>query len=245
VPSPPLVINACVQIRLLQSVAGQGAVNVLHAIKPGTLVIDQTLANTVGAAIKGAYTTNMLPLMGPNTALVRVGLRDLTAANSTEFLDAGAATGVGAGTESLPAQDALCITLRTAQSGKSARGRVYLSGFSEAQNTSVGLAATTAVDGAVAFIVAIQTALAASNMNLAVASRPAYAFIDTRTWTLPTGTEVDTIGRGNARPGQARLVTIIQSRNAAWETQRRRNNGRGAQPTIFAASREVTLGQPA
>lgn len=245
-PSPPLVIANCVQVRLLGTAAAQGTVNVLHANKSGGLTITQALANTVGAAIKSAWSTRLGTFVSGSGSLVRVGLRDLSAANQTEFLDTGApAAGASVG-ESLPPQLALCITLRTAESGKSARGRVYLSGFTETDNVAGAAASTGLVTACVAFITDVQGALATNGLTLAVASRPALAYVDTRTWTLANGqTQIDTLSRVTAKTGRSLAVTTIQSRNAAWETQRRRNNGRGGTPTIFQEGFQVTVGEPA
>lgn len=233
-PSPPLVVTNAVQIRLLGTYGSNGVANVLHARKTAGTAITQTLANTVGAAIKSAWSAQIGALTSGSTSLVRVGLRDLTAANQPEFLDTGApAVGVVV-SETLPPQTALCVTLRTQFSGKSARGRVYVYGFTEAQNDPNGQATTAAVNAATAFITGIQSALATSQLTLSVLSRPSLAFVDTRTWTLANGqTQVDTLGRGSARSGGVEPVTIIQSRNNAWETQRRRNNGRGGLPSLL------------
>lgn len=232
-PSPPLVVTNAVQVRLLGTYSLNGVVNVLAARKTAGTTITQTLANTVGAAIKAAWTNRIGALCGSNTSLVRVGLRDLTAANQPEFLDTGAPVSGVLASEGLPPQTALCVTLRTAKSGKSFRGRVYVWGFTENENTATGVASTAAVNAATAFITDIQSALATSQLTLAVLSRPSFAVIETKTWTLNDGTtEEKVITRSPARAGGVEPVTIIQSRNAAWETQRRRNNGRGALPTL-------------
>ena len=100
-----------------------------------------------------------------------------------EFLDTGAqASGVGV-TEPLPAAVALCVTLRTAGAGKRFRGRIYVPGWSEAQNDANGLTASTASTAAVAFINAINTGLTPSNLALGVLSRPAFASITTKETT--------------------------------------------------------------
>lgn len=241
-PSPPLVVTNAVQVRLLGSYSLNGVVNVLAARKTAGTTITQTLANTVGAAIKSAWTSRIGALCGSNTSLVRVGLRDLTAANQPEFLDTGAPVSGALASEGLPPQTALCVTLRTAKSGKSFRGRVYVWGFTENENTATGVASTAAVNAATAFIGDIQSALSTSQLTLAVLSRPSLAFVDTRVWTLANGsTQTDVLGRGNANPGGVEPVTVIQSRNNSWETQRRRNNGRGALPTLVQTMSTIDL----
>lgn len=234
-PSPPLVVANAVQVRLMFSINNAGAFNVVHARKGGATTVTQALANAVGSAIKSAWSTNIGPLAYPGTGLIRVGVRDLTAPNQPEYLDTGAiAAGTGTG-DPLPANVASCVTLRTAMTGKSKRGRVYIGGFTEAQNDAAGNTATTAANAAVSFVQAVSAALLAQGLTFAILSRPSYAYVDNRSWTLPNGeTEVDVIGRGNARSGGLEDVTLIQSRNAGWESQRRRTNGRGGAPTIFS-----------
>jgi hypothetical protein len=241
-PSPPLVVPNAVQVRLLGLVGGQLAVNVLHAQKSGGLVITQTLTNTVGAAIKSAWTSRFGTLVTASGALVRVGLKDLTAANQTEFLDTGASVGGTAVGDTLPGQVAACVTLRTANSGKSARGRAYFGGFSETENVAGAVMSAAVAAAIVAFMQDVQSALTASTMTLGVLSRPAYAYVIEKTWTLPAGsTQTDTIGRGTARPGAILPVTLIQSRDTKWESQRRRSNGRGVPPTVFNGATTVEI----
>jgi len=232
----PLVIPNCVQVRLLWAISGTGGVNVLHAITTGSVVVNQTLANTIGSAIKAAYTARLSSLQGPGSAIVRVGVRDLRGPNLAEFLDSGAlVNGVGVG-DPLPSQLAACVTLRTANSGKSFRGRVYVGGFNEAQNDASGLTATAANTASVNFLADVQATLQANGMNLAVATRPAEAKVITETTNHNDGTTtVRTLSRQTAKNGLATAVTLIAARDAAWQTQRRRNNGRGAVPTALTS----------
>lgn len=237
----PVIAN-CVQVRLLWALVGNGTVNVLNASAPPGVVVNQTLANTVGLAIKNAFTANLGAKLSTSSALVRVGLRDMRVAAAPEFLDAGAAVfGTGAG-DSLPVQTAQVVTLRTAKAGKSFRGRVYLSGFLEADSGASGVAVGSLPVACVAFINAVNTALTSSGMKLAVASRPAERTTIVRTIFHNDGTTtVKTLSDVKAKPGGVEDVTIVQSRSDAFETQRRHNNGRGAVPSIFNADREVIL----
>lgn len=236
------VINNCVQVRLLLVVANQGAVNVLNALTTGNVTVDQTLANTVGAAIKTAWTNNLAALMPASSSLVRVGVRDLRVANSAEFLDGGAAVVGTAVGDALPAQDALVMTLRTAKSGKSFRGRTYIGGFGEGQNGPNGTAAQTAADGAVAFMTGVQNALVAAAMKLGVASRPAERKTIVETTFHNDGTStVRTISQTTAKSGGIEAVTLVQARDLRWDTQRRRNNGRFSAPTFAVASQSAAF----
>lgn len=236
------VIPNCIEVRLLWIINGQGAVNVLHATAPAGTVVNQALANTLGAAIKTAFTTNLGTLMSGGSALARVGLRDLRTANQTEFLDTGAVTG-GTGTgDPLPGSVAACATLRTALSGKSFRGRVYIGGFNETVNDSSGAASGASSTALVSFISAIQSAMTTSSLTMAVASRPAERYTIVKTTFHNDGsTTVKTLVNGNARAGAATPVTAVQVRSNSWESQRRRVNGRGAPPSLLTAVAEHTF----
>lgn len=233
-PAPPLVVPNAVQIRLMYGIAGNSAFNVVHARKLGTQIVTQALANLIGSAIKTAWTTHIGPLSNSGSGLSVVGVRDLTTKDQPEYLDTGAPVAGTGSVDSLPAANALCVTLRTKLTGKSNRGRVYVGGFNETQNDPSGVAATTATAGATAYVEAISDALDANGLTLAILSRPSYSYVDNRTWTFNTGdTETDVIGRGNARDGAIEDVTLIQSRNNLWESQRRRGNGRGTAATLL------------
>lgn len=232
----PLVIPSCVQIRLLWVLTGSGGVNVLHGVVTGSVVVNQALANIIGSGVKAAFTARLATFMnGTNVALARVGVRDLRGPNLAEFLDSGAIAGATGVTDSLPSQTAACITLRTANSGKSFRGRVYISGWDEAANDATGTTAVAANTAAVNFLADIQSLLRANGMDLAVATRPAEEQIITRTTNHQNGTTtVRTLSHQTAKNGLATPVTAIVARDAGWQTQRRRNNGRGAPPTLFS-----------
>lgn len=230
----PVIAN-CVQVRLLWVVGGQLAVNVLNSSAASGVVVNQALADTLGSAIKTTWTTNLAPRMVAGTSLVRVAVRDMRVPNSTEFLDGGAAvvgTGVG---DALPPNVAACITFRTAQSGKSFRGRAYIGGFSEAENTVGGLISTAASTGALNFFNGVKNNMTASNLTFAVASRPSEKVVVTRTTFHNDGTtSTKTLSTTTAKSGGVSAIIGLQSRDANWETQRRRSNGRGLPPTLFA-----------
>lgn len=223
--------------------SGQLAVQVIGARVSGSVTFNQALATTLGSAIKSAWTTNFAALCTSNTSLVRVAIRDMRTANQPEFRDlAAAVSGTATGTDPLPTQLAAVVTLRTALSGKSFRGRTYFGGFSEAQSDAAGRASAAVGTAITAFMTAVDSALTASQLDLAVLSRPAEAFTITKTTFHNDGTTTaDIIGRGNARPGAATPVTIIESRNTNWETQRSRANQRGAAPTSLDAAIRVEL----
>jgi hypothetical protein len=157
-----------------------------------------------------------------------------------EFLDTNPAVpGTGAG-DALPPQIALAITLRSSVAGKSGRGRVYLGGWNEASNAATG-DATSGVPGVgVAFINGIDTGLQPSALKLGVLSKPSYHITIVRTVFRTDGTtEVKTLSDQKAKPGGIVATTSVQSRDGQFETVRRRNNSRGAVPSL--ASDDVII----
>jgi hypothetical protein len=202
---PALAVPNAGQLRLVWTTGGaQSAINVLGVVNSGNVAITQAIANTVGAAVKAAISSSgMNARLHTSTALAAVGLRDVRSANQPEFLDSGAAVAGTGANNLMPPQTCLVVTERTANAGKRFRGRVYLSGFDSTQNTATGAAAAGTLTSAVAFITAIKSALVASGLDLGVISRP-----------NPAATPPDA--------GFISTVTLIQCRDAVWDTQRRR-----------------------
>jgi hypothetical protein len=189
--------------------------NVLGAIRTGSVTFNQALANALDTAIKSSWSANLAPRCATSFSLTSVGVRDINTPSNPEFIGSGAAV-VGTGTgDILPRQIALCVTLRTALTGPSHRGRVYINGFVEAENDVNQLASSAAQTGAVAFVNGIMTALGNNGLQLAVLSRPVEARV------IPAVPEITIPGR----PGQGLAVTVPVMRNGTWDTQRRRRGG--------------------
>lgn len=238
----PLVIPNTIQVRLLWTLSGSLGINVIHAIAPGAYAVNQTTTNTLAAAIKAAFTAQLAVRMNPSTAIMRVGVRDLRQPNQAEFLDSGAAAGGTTVEDMLPANVASAVTLRTAKSGKSFTGRVYISGFVESSNDQNGTTVSAAATAAVNFIVGVQSAMTGQGLQLAVASRPSEEKIVVETTNHNDGTTtLRTLSHTTAKAGQSTPVTLIQSRVPGWESQRRRTNGRGAAPSAFVAVASVEV----
>jgi hypothetical protein len=192
-----LVVPQAALMRLIWSLGGSPyAVNVIGVRKTGAAVIDQALANTVGAQVKAAFSSSgHTGSIGAQASLAQVGLRDISSPNNVEFLDGGAAVPGTDGSTLLPPQVAFVVTLRTARAGKSYRGRVYLPGFATGALAAGGLVNAGIRTSSVAFIEALRTGLPSNGLTLAVVSRK-----------LST-TEV---------------VTAAQGRDLVWDTIRGR-----------------------
>jgi hypothetical protein len=228
VKQPPLVVaNACI-VRTLWSFAVNGAVNV-YAARIGTAVINQALAEALGSAIKTSFTSAMGPSVTAATQLVRVGVRDIRAANLPEFRDTGPpVSGTALASDVLPKATAICITLRTAGSGKSHRGRTYIGGWDESHNDVNGNTLPAANTAAINFVGGIRSAMTANGLTMVVLSRPAFRETIVETSFDAAGNVLEThTTTHNARPGFITDVSALESRTAFWEYQRRRDNQRG------------------
>ena len=237
VKEPPLVVSNAAVVRVLWNIVAQIAINVYGARVGAGTTINQALADSLGAAIKAAFTGTVGPLMSNNTQLVRVTVRDIRTAGQPEFRDSGALVlGTGLG-DSLPPKEAACITLRTAGAGRSFRGRSYIGGFSEAENDANGLTVTAANTAAMNFVAGIRDAMTANGLTLVVLSRPSFREVRTVQTFDAAGALLEThTATHAARPGMINNVTMLEARDARWQTQRRRDNGRGGQAALASVA---------
>jgi hypothetical protein len=228
-PGPPMVVANAVQVRLRWLVQTETAFNVLNFRATSAVVVNQALADQVGTQVKLAFAAQWAAHTATGNSLQKVGIRDLRVASSAEFVDSGSASAGGAAADSLPPQNAVVVTLRTAKAGRSFRGRVYLPGLSELDNSPTGVTSTAANTAAAAFINDIATRLQPIGLTFAVLSRPSDASTTTKTTTHSDGTTtVKNLSVVTAKAGEINDVTLVQVRNNRTETQRRRNNARGA-----------------
>lgn len=220
-------------VRLYFTFQGQLGIMQLGMQVTGAPTFDQSLADQVGAAIKGHYTTHMVSQQANNVSLARVGTRDWRTPNKPEFRDQAAAVVGTAVGDPLPRSVALCVTLRTDEVGRSARGRVYFGGFPESANDSSALTLAAASTACTAFLAAVKTSLIPLGLTHAVISKPAEAYTIVKTTTHTDGTtSTDTLVKVNAKAGAVREVKVLEARTNTWESQRRRDNGRGGQAAI-------------
>jgi hypothetical protein len=231
--APPLQIANCALVRLLWSEGAVALINVLAASKPGTVVINQGLANTLGAAIKNDLTTSGLAnKLHSSISLQKVGIKDVSTPYNVEYFDTGAGVPGLATGDPLPTQTALVITLRTAKAGKSFRGRVYIGGWGELSNDPNHVCEPVSSAAALAFVNSINTSLIASGMHLAVASRPAEKVVTTVETIHADGTTSTKVTTLNARTGTTQDVVAVELRNSVWDSQRRRGAA-GSISTLF------------
>jgi len=122
------------QFNLLFSLDGQTVENVFHSRFASAP--DVTTLGLVGLAYKDWWVDNMAPILSPDISLVQVVAVDLTTdsgATATVITDLPHAGSNGE--SAVPNNVALCVSLRTANRGRSFRGRSYVAGLGESSVT--------------------------------------------------------------------------------------------------------------
>lgn len=209
-PTPLVISNAAV-LKLRWSGPSRTWLNVIGLIgNPALPTIDQALANAMHAGIAGAAGfQSLISLLASTVIFEGITLKNISVANQAEFVSVGTPLGGAGALEVLPLSNAAVVTVRTALSGKSFRGRTYFSGFDEGQNDATGRQAAAVNVAVVAAMTSIDSIAAGHTMRLAVLSRPQAAR------TIPARDIF-------FRPGTATVVSSFVARNSKWESQRRR-----------------------
>jgi hypothetical protein len=207
-----VVIPNCVQVRLIWTLPNTKVVyNVLHGRTAGAPAITQALAQAIYAALSAdGNTTSWRAQLNTGVSLTGLDLRSLHAIDQPTIQSTGAAlAGTGAG-GAIPPGDAFVVTLRTAQVGQHARGRVYLPGLDFSGLAAGGVASANTVTRAPLFITALQTAMSGQGLTMCLA-QPAR-----QQYTGSTGTTHP------ARGASTLDVTAIAARNNIIDHQRKR-----------------------
>lgn len=207
----PLQVPSSAVLKILWSAPNRNFQNVLGLRWTSAAVVpSQAMVDTIFTNIKAnAATTTLLSLMGSNVALFSISLKDINTPNQTEFTSTGAAaagTGVG---DTLSLSLAQVVTLRTPQSGKSFRGRMYFSGFTEAQNDATGRALAAVSTACTGWLTAWNTVLNGQGFAIAVLHRNSAGRTIPEKIIAPTS-------------GFSTTATAFLVRNTKWESQRRR-----------------------
>lgn len=207
-----VVIPNCIQVRLIWTLPnGKTVYNVMHGSVAGGFSATTAVADAIFTALKAhASWTAWRARLNTTVSITGVDLRDLRTANMPIVQSTtAAAAGTGA-SGAIPPGDAFCVTLRTANVGRGARGRVYLPGLDFSALAAGGVAAAGTVTDASGFITGVQSVCTASSVTLAIAN-PARA-----DYTGSTG------AHHAARSAAVLPVTSIVSRNNIIDHQRRR-----------------------
>jgi hypothetical protein len=185
---------------------GQRVENTLYF--EGSAGVSPSLATDLGDALIGWWDTNFKALTTDTMSLEEVYLTDLTSATSFTVSDTSGLPLAGTNvSDSSPNNVAHCVSFRTAQRGRSGRGRNYVGGITEAD-----------LDGSVISALARAAHVVAYDILVG-----AGAFVPGLQWVV-----VSRFTGGAPRTtGLAIPITNVLSVDAIVDSQRRRLPGRG------------------
>jgi hypothetical protein len=175
---------------------GQGYFfNILHLFYAAIADVDQAFADTVAGDLGSAFSSTDWHLaINDDVTLASITVRDLRAPDLPAF-DANVGIPGSSNADPLPAQIALVTTLRTTVGSRRGRGRIYGSGYTEAQNDS---------SGNVAPAVALAVSDGWNTFNAAI-----------------QGDDVGALGVFSKADDETREVVSL-STDTTWDSQRRR-----------------------
>lgn len=185
---------------------GQDILNMFHFSKP--TAINQSDLDGLASDVSNLWIANIMPLVSNQLVLTEVDAVDLTTQSGPESQFIVNPTVPGTLTSPmLPSNVALVLTKRTAKRGRSYRGRTYIAGATQAEESGPLEIGTATLSS---FLTAITTVLTDSTLAPFVAGVLSY-FLN----GVPRST------------GVLEPITAV-SANTQWDSQRRRLFGRGA-----------------
>jgi len=200
------------QIRLRFTMHGRDTNNIVFFRYPPASPPNQSRTNALATATATNFSANLAPRMGAQTIFQGVNIRDVNTAGQIEFIGSTTPQAGTAVVESMPNNVALCVSLPTGTTGPGGRGRLYLGGWSEAENDATGQISSAASTAAFNFCATLNNDVAAafgspSNWVVARRNHPAY--------TIPAVNVA-------AQAGQSNNVLNFLVRDTVWDSQRRR-----------------------
>ena len=209
----PLVIPQTCEVKLHWRLANfKQASNVFHAIIPDGFALDETVPTGIMDEITAsAGWADLNPFLSTETSLQSVEAKDLRAANLGGYISTSATITGTSAADSLPEGVALVVGLRTAQSGRSFRGRVYIPGFSTDALAADGRAAATVAGSAAEFVQAVKDAMSVVGLEMCIAHRGHAEYV-----SPSTGQTVPAEGAGSV------VVTQVRNTDGIFDSQRRR-----------------------
>jgi len=175
----PVVIPNCAEVKFIYSQGGMNITNVLHGNLTAAGPLNPSVAESIFSAVKAnTATTTWFGLLHTGFSFTRVEVKDLRTANQPGLESTGlplAGTGAGA---AAPQDCALCVTLKTAFSGKGFFGRTYLGGLTVNELADSRHWAGTISVPAIGFMNAMNSAMTAQGLPWVVAQRALQANTD-------------------------------------------------------------------
>jgi hypothetical protein len=208
----PIVIPSCVQLTIAWVLTNAKiGVNVMY----GTVAAGFTPTTAICDAIKtalssGAAWTALAVYFNTANGMQSVRLRDVrTANNPVVSSNTTPVLGAAAGPP-MPSEVAVVVTLRTAKTGASNRGRIYIPGWASGSQGTADTLTPAAVTALQTWASGIPAILTTNGLTLALGQPARAAYVGS------TGTSHP------ARIAQSTPVTALVVRNNTWDSQRRR-----------------------
>jgi hypothetical protein len=212
-PTPsPIVIPNVLRVGLHHTFTGGQFSYQLHMAQTTAGPLNPNFAEALFSAIKGqtGVTAFYTGHMHSDVALQRVTVTDMRGANNPTLLSTGTALPGAIATAAAPINACLVVTHRTAQSGRSFRGRTYVGGLVAADMLNSRTWNDTVGSAAVAMLAGIDAACTANGGGLVIAWAHLLAGTNAAGGTLPD------------RPAGSIDITAWDIANPRIDTQRRR-----------------------
>lgn len=208
-----VIPNSC-EMKIVYSISGLTMINKVGAQGAASANVNQALADALDASVKAAFTSSgFAGLIKVGDSLQQITIRSRTSETAAEFLGGGApVAGTAVAGETLPRGSSCVVTLKTAQAGKSYRGRVFLPPVIETQNDASGNQSTASQTTCLAWVNAIRSSLSSNGLTMAVLSPSLPQRTTTAGTVLP------------AKPAFSTPVVTTAIRHPQWASQRRRNH---------------------
>lgn len=211
VGGPILIPNAIQVVFNWTYAGGRTGHNVLYGTTAGVPAPSVSQADALFTALFGtASFTSVRSGLHTSCTIASLTLRSVHAIEQPVFQSTAASiAGVGAGIP-MPTEMAIVITTRTAKTGKSNRGRIYIGGWAEGTGTAGNVLGGTQVTNLQTWANTFITAFSGAGLTLAIGQPARAAYIGT------TGTAHP------ARLATSTPITSLVVRNNTWDSQRRR-----------------------
>jgi hypothetical protein len=208
----PIVIPNCVQVRIIFTLSsGKQVFNVMHGQVLSAFAPTAAIANALMSSISSNLTSSGLAaLMPTTTSITAIDLRDLRTANQALVASNVAAAPGTSVSPSMPPQNSLVLTLRTALAGRANRGRVYWPGWATNADAGNGSATSAASTALFTLFSNWNSTWAAQGLTMCIGQPHRQHYLGV------TGTDHPD------RPATTTPLSTFVVRDLIWDTQRRR-----------------------
>jgi hypothetical protein len=210
IPGPanvPSVIEVRMQFALPNSKTIYSTLHGAYVTAPSNM---QSLATALFGSLSSAWGSNIGAYMANATSFTNVWVRDMSNFTNPVYQGTGTAVVGTGGAVAMPENNAIVLTENIAARGRGAKGRVFLGGWAQNADVTVGGISTTVQTALNALGTAWANALTGQSLT------PCLAQVARQQYQGVTGTV------HAARGATHTNVTSYTCRDLIWDTQRRR-----------------------